>query len=168
MKMKCGAQVALGRHVIFTTQKIQVDHSIISATQRQYSLKNKHRICANIEKYIQKLGRNDSTLRPNSFIIREISAYTKTSQEISTMIAMKTFQSKEEKEEEEIGRTKVKEMGAMGPLTVGELAATTGGGEQNIIVTPSKIRFETIAYANMWPRNRPIQKNREIEPSLDE
>ena len=67
---------------------------------------------------------------------------------------LKTFQSKEEKEEE-IGRTKVKEMGAMGPLTVGELAATTGGGEQNIIVTPSKIRFETIAYANMWPRNRP-------------
>ena len=42
----------------------------------------------------------------------------------------------------------------MGPQIVEELAATTGGGEQNIIVTPSKYVFETIAYAVKWPRNR--------------
>ena len=68
------------------------------------------------------------------------------------MIAMKTFQSK--KGEEETRRTKEEEKDAMSPLTAEELAVTTGGGEQNIIVTPSEICFETIAHASMWPRHR--------------
>ena len=54
------------------------------------------------------------------------------------------------------------------PLTAEELAETTGGVEQNTIVTPSKILFGTIAYASMWPQNRPSAENSKIESGINE
>ena len=51
--------------------------------------------------------------------------------------------------EEETERTKEKEKDVTSPLTAEELGETTGGGEQNIIATPSVIVFETVAYASM-------------------
>ena len=68
---------------------------------------------------------------------------------------MKTFQSKGKEEEQ--GTATERGKGDMGPLTAEELAVTTriGGGEQVILNTPSKIHFETLAYASMWAKSSP-------------
>ena len=66
---------------------------------------------------------------------------------------MKTSQSRGENDEgtENPPHTRAENIGS--PTTAGEKAETTGGDEQEVIATPSKIVFETIAYASMWPRN---------------
>ena len=69
-------------------------------------------------------------------------------------IVTKTSRSKGENEEKPEKRLWIKEMEIGSPLTAGELEETTGGGEQDIVTTPSKIVFETIAYASMWPRGQ--------------
>ena len=71
-------------------------------------------------------------------------------------IAMKTFLSTGENNERPGKMLERKGMEIGSPLTVEELAETTGGGEQNIVTTPSEIVFGTIAYASTWPRNQPI------------
>ena len=58
------------------------------------------------------------------------------------------------------GKAKEREKDVMSPHTAEELAETIGigGGEQDqqvIINTPSKIHFETLAYASMWPKSSP-------------
>ena len=84
-------------------------------------------------------------------------AYNKQSSKDTT--AKKTFLSKE-KEEEQKGKAKEREKGATSPLIAEDTTETTeiGGGEQEqqiITNTPSKIHFETLAYASMWPKSSP-------------
>ena len=67
------------------------------------------------------------------------------------MTLVKTSRSKEEHGEKP-GKTKEKDVGS--PTTDGELAETTGGGEQKVIDTHLKNSFETVAYSSMWPQGR--------------